>query len=172
MTSINKVYDWHMPRLLCSSMNCVFTEEITMKLPRLVWTNMNLCITRRGTSHHPLKSRFYWGVLYDRYMSGICMAYIFSRCWSRCWTFPLLLAASGNFWSSKRVGPLQTWTLCESAQSWLPTGHPLEAGASQSSTARRWFHKYGCPFVIPGWLRRHIRIQRPASVDQHTCLEW
>ena len=89
MTRINKVYDRHMPRFLCSSMNCVFTEEITTKLSRLVWTNMYLCITRRGTSHKPLKSMFYCTVMYDRYMSSICMAYIFSRCWSRCWTFPL-----------------------------------------------------------------------------------
>ena len=150
MRSINKVYDQHMPRLLCFSMNCVFTEEITTKLPWLVWrlwTNMNLCITRRGTSHNPLKSWFYWGVLYDRYMSGICMAYIFSRCWSRCWTFPLQLAASGHVWSSNRAGPLQISTLCESVRSWLPKGHPLEAGACQSSTARRWSLKHGC--VIP-----------------------
>jgi len=147
MTRINKVYDRHMPRFLCSSMNCVFTAEITMKLPRLVWTNMYSCIKRRGMSHNPLKSMFYWAVLYDRYMSGICMAYIFSRCWSRCWTFPLQHASSGHFWSSKRAGPLQTWTFCESVRSWRLKGHSLEAGACQSSTARRWSHKHGC--VIP-----------------------
>jgi hypothetical protein len=42
-------------------------------------------------------------------MTGICMSYIFS------WTLPLQLAASGHFWSSKRPGPLQTCTYCESA---------------------------------------------------------
>ena len=141
MTSINPTYSWHLPRSLCFSINCVFTEEITTKLPRLVWTNMYLCIPRRGTSHNPLKSMFYWAVIYDRYMSGICMSYIFS------WTLPLQLAASWHFWSSKRAGPLRTWTFCESVRSWRPKGLPLEAGACQSSTARRWPHKHGC--VIP-----------------------
>ena len=172
MTSINQAYAGHMPRFLCFSINRVFTEEITTKLPRLVWTNMYLWIPRRGTLHNPLKSMFYWAVLYDRYMLGICMAYIFSRCWSRCWTFPLQLAAFGNVWSSNRAWPLQIWTLCESVRSWLPKGHPLEAGACQSSTARRWSHKHGCPSVMPGLLRRRIRIRRPASVEEHTCLEW
>ena len=51
-------------------------------------------------------------------MSGICMSYIFS------WTLPLQLAASWHFWSSKRAGPLQTWTFCESVRSWRPKGYP------------------------------------------------
>ncbi len=40
-------------------------------------------------------------------------------------------------WSSKRAGPLQTWTFCETVRSWRSKGHPLEAGDCQSSTARR-----------------------------------
>ena len=145
MTSINQIYAWYIPRFLCSTINCVFTDEIITTLPRLVWTNMYICIPMRGTLHNPLKSMVYWAVTYDRYMSGICMSYIFNL------TLPLQLVATGHFWSSKRAGPLQTWTYCESIRSWRPKGHPLEAqaGACQSSTARRWSHKHGCPCVIP-----------------------
>ena len=144
MTSTYRSYAWYIPWLLCFSINCVFTRIKITKLPRLVWTNMYRYSLRLGTSHNPLKSMFYWAVIYDRYMTGICMSYIFS------WTLPLQLAASGHFWSSKRAGPLQTWTFCESVRSWRPKleGHPLEAGACQSSTARRWSHKHGCPCVI------------------------
>ncbi len=50
--------------------HCVFTEEITSKLPLLVWTNMYICNPRLGTSHNPLKGIIYWVVIYDRYMSS------------------------------------------------------------------------------------------------------
>ncbi len=125
MTSINQIYAWYMPRFLCFSIHCVFTEQIITKLPRLVWTNMYICILMRGTPHNPLKCMVYWAVIYDRYMSGICMSYIFN------WNLPLQLAAYWHFWSSKHAGPLQTWTYCESNRSWRPKGHPLQAGACQ-----------------------------------------
>ena len=165
MTVIYHSYAWYIPEILRFYTRCVFTANATMKLQPQVRFCIYTCIPRRGASRNSSDSIFSRAFIYERYMNGIWTSYLFR------WTPPLRRHASGPAGSSKRALTFRTLNVCEYLRFWPPKVHQLEAGACQSSTARCWSHTHGCPCAIPGPRRQRTRIRRPASVEEHTCME-
>ena len=162
MTGIYRVYAWYMPGIFIIWIDWFIGAKKLMKLQSWVRTRMYRSLPRRGTWNHPSQCSF----IQHEYLTGICQAYT-----KYIHVISLLLPSCGLSWSPKHAWMSRTWTSCGFFLFWLLKVLQPEAGACQSSTASRWSHRHGCPCAMQGPGHQHIRIRRPASVVQRTCME-
>ena len=137
-------------------------EIATASLNQYVQMHSKARDITQSLEKHALLSSDIWQV-YDRYMHVIYLQLDSFTSAGRFLAFLVLQqvpSALGRFRPGLSANPFVQ------NRSWQPKGHPSEAGACQSSTARCWSHKHGCPFASPGLLRWHIRIRTCINIDR------
>ena len=158
MTGIYLVYTWYIPRLF--SFWFWVSKCIEIKYKTICYYHHNLapaCTYKCQCGRHvmyPQKAGF-TGLVH---MTGIYQVYV-CHIWSTSASWPSCFLQRARP-PRRDVSDLD----CLNLRFQRLKARRFEAGACQSSTASSWSRKRDCPCEIPGLIRQHSRIQRPASV--------
>ena len=139
----------------------VFLQKGVMKLPPQVRASMYRYIMRRGSSHNPFKSMFYWALIYDS-----CIVLIYDSCVYQVYVCHIhsaglflfsctLLALPGLISAAGRFRPgLSPDTFC------LDHRKSIDSRLSSAKVpeSRWWSHKHSCPGMFPGLHRLQTQI--------------